>query len=538
MIVVRRSVFPWPLVLAGLALVASVWGLARIMLVQSAGLWIYAVDDAYIQMATGRTLATHGVWGVSPDGFTGATTSLAWPWLLALTTWLGGSEWWPFALNVAAGAGALVLAHHTLARHTPNRLWQAVVLLVLVVGPSLAALTVMGMEHSLQILVALWLATVGARMISAPAMTPVRRVTLFLLAAAAVAARYDTAAVVAAVMIAAAARRRWSVVIAVALGALVPPVIYAIVASGHGWPLLPTSVLVKARVSDLLWLTWPDLLDEVFRGALAMLRRADHFLVLVLAALACLARGGDSADIRWREVQTGLVCFLLTLWLHLTFGAGTAPSAFRYDAYVLALGILMVGSTVASQVSVRWTTATRPATAATWAIALVVLHSVAGHGVTASRQVLEDARYQFTTTHQLATFLTTFETGPMPAVQDLGETSYRLGRGVLDLDFLGTLQTFETWRTRTVTAGAFDKLARASGTRIAVVIPAREDGDVPRPIPATWWRVAEWRVDARPELAFFAADPEMAARLDAALRAFDVRLPAAVTRVGHWTPPR
>lgn len=538
MTVARRLVFPWPLMLAGLALVASVWELARIMLVQSGGLWIYAVDDAYIQMATGRTLATHGVWGVSPDGFTGATTSLAWPWLLALTTWLGGSEWWPFALNVAAGGGALVLAHHTLARQTPNRLWHAVVLLVLVVSPSLAALTVMGMEHSLQILVTLWLVTAAARTISAPATTPVQRVTLFVLAAAAGAARYDMAAVVAAVMIAAAARRRWSVVVAVVLGALLPPVIYAIVASGHDWPLLPTSVLVKARASDWRWLTWPGLLDDVCRGAFAMLRRADHFLVLVLAALACLARGGDRADIRWREVQTGLVCFLLTLWLHLTFGAGTAPSAFRYDASVLALGILMVGSAVASQVSVRWTSATWPTTAATWAMALVVLHSVVGHGVTASRQVLDDARYQFTTTHQLATFLTTFETGPMPAVQDLGETSYRLGRGVLDLDFLGTLQTFEAWRTRTVTAEAFDTLARVSGTRIAVVIPALGEGKVQRPVPATWWRVAEWQVDARPELVFFAADPEMAVRLDAALRAFDARLPAGVTRVGQVAPPR
>jgi len=524
--------------LAGLALAASVWGLARIMLAQSGGLWIYAVDDAYIQMATGRTVALHGLWGVSPDGFSGATTSLAWPWLLALTTWLGGSEWWPFALNVAAGGGALVLAHQTLVRQTPHRLWQAVVLLVLVVSPSLAALTVMGMEHSLQILVTLWLATAGARAVSAPAAAPVPRVTLFVLAAAAVAARYDTAAVVAAVVIAAAARRRWSVVVAVALGALLPPVIYAIVASGHDWPLLPTSVLVKARVSELRWLTWPGVLDDVFRGALAMLRRADHFLVLVLAALACLVRGGDPADIRWREVQAGLVCFLLTLWLHLTFGAGTAPSAFRYDASVLALGILMVGSAAASQVSVRWTATTWPTTAATWAMALVVAHSVTGHGVTASRQVLDDARYQFTTTHQLATFLTTFETGPMPAVQDLGETSYRLGRGVLDLDFLGTLQTFEAWRNRAVTAEAFGALAKVSGTRVAVVIPAREDGDVQRPVPATWWRVAEWHVDARPELVFFAADPEMSARLDAALRAFDARLPAGVTRVGQWAPRR
>jgi hypothetical protein len=521
----RPSVFAWPVVLAGLALTASAWALARLMVMQSGGVWIYALDDAYIHMATGRTMAMHGIWGVSPDGFAGATTSLAWPWLLAITTWVGGSEWWPFALNVAAGAGALVIAHETLARQTPDRLWQAVVLLALVVSPSLAALAVVGMEHSLQVLVTLWLAAAGVRAVSAPVEAPIPRVTLFLLAMAAVAARYDTAAVVAAVMIVAAARRRWSIVGVLAAGALLPPVMYAIVASGHDWPLLPTSVLVKSGMREWEGLTWPGVLDKLFRGALAILRRADHFLVLVLSAFACLVRGGDPAVIRWREAQAGLAVFLLTLWLHLTVGAGSAPKAFRYDAFVLALGVVMVGSAAAAQVRVR--------TAAIAAMAIVVLHALVGHGVMTSRVALVDARYQFTTTHQLATVLTTFDTGPMPAVQDLGETSYRLGRGVLDLDALGTLQTYRAWRDRGLTAEAFSALARTTGTRLAIVIPSRDDGYVERPMPATWRRVAEWHVDGHPELAFFAADPEMAARLDGALRAFDIRLPAAVTRVNR-----
>ena len=63
---------------------------------------MYALDDAYIHMAVARSLARHGVWGVTPYAFTSSTSSLAWPLLLALADLVVGVRAaTPLVLNLA-----------------------------------------------------------------------------------------------------------------------------------------------------------------------------------------------------------------------------------------------------------------------------------------------------------------------------------------------------------------------------------------------------------------------------------------------------
>ncbi|HEU0109005.1 MAG TPA: hypothetical protein VFT38_22670, partial [Vicinamibacteria bacterium] len=83
---------------------------------------MYALDDAYIHMAVARSMAQHGVWGVTPYAFTSSTSSLAWPLLLALADLLVGvRDATPLILSLMFAAVSVLLADRLL-RGAPSLL--------------------------------------------------------------------------------------------------------------------------------------------------------------------------------------------------------------------------------------------------------------------------------------------------------------------------------------------------------------------------------------------------------------------------------
>lgn len=67
----------WPLGAALLLFLACEYLLCIAAVRAADGHVLYALDDAYIQMAVGKNLAAHGVWGVTRHEFSGAGSSLA-----------------------------------------------------------------------------------------------------------------------------------------------------------------------------------------------------------------------------------------------------------------------------------------------------------------------------------------------------------------------------------------------------------------------------------------------------------------------------
>ena len=73
----------WP-VFAVVCLVVVVAGAGWLDSTAANGTFVYTLDDAYIHLTIGRTLAEHGVWGVSPREYSSASSSPLWTILLAL----------------------------------------------------------------------------------------------------------------------------------------------------------------------------------------------------------------------------------------------------------------------------------------------------------------------------------------------------------------------------------------------------------------------------------------------------------------------
>lgn len=99
----------WPLLLAALAFVlllaTALAGLRRLL---PDGDFAYALDDAYIHLSMARSLADHGVFGVTRYAFSASSSSPLWVLLLA-GFWRGGLtlDVIPLLLNLLAALGLL-----------------------------------------------------------------------------------------------------------------------------------------------------------------------------------------------------------------------------------------------------------------------------------------------------------------------------------------------------------------------------------------------------------------------------------------------
>src|SRR5205807_1390312 len=94
----RSSYVPLALALVILLILCVVLWLVAVYL--SGVEYAYSLDDTYIHLARAQNFAEYGVWGVEPDRFSSAATSLAGPAQLALCLKVvGRQDWLPLALN-------------------------------------------------------------------------------------------------------------------------------------------------------------------------------------------------------------------------------------------------------------------------------------------------------------------------------------------------------------------------------------------------------------------------------------------------------
>ena len=100
-----------------------------------------------------RNLAEYGAWGIAPTEFAAASSSPLWTLTLGALWRLGvHTAWLPLALNVAAGIGVLVVVDRILFQLSARS--RAGVLAILVLATPMSTLALVGMEHTLFILLA------------------------------------------------------------------------------------------------------------------------------------------------------------------------------------------------------------------------------------------------------------------------------------------------------------------------------------------------------------------------------------------------
>lgn len=500
----------------------------------NSGSLVYALDDAYIHMATAKHFALQGVWGVTSDGFTSATSSPAWTLLLVLVyAVLGVNDWSPFILNIFAATAALLLVYRAF-QHQPAWL-RLFVLFALLLCTPFVWLTFIGMEHLLHTLLVLALIFRLAPYLQTNA-SPHRFASVALhltLAAGTTFVRYESVFVIAVLCAALVWRGRWRLALLVAFAAALPIVVYGIISLSHGWNFLPNSVLIK---SEGAFYVEGDAFNYWLYSVFANLTRYPHLLMLVFIASGLLFLPNIQRPL--------LIVFILTTLLHVRFaGAGTH---YRYEAYLVALGITVLSAeyrvlntelkrafsiTSCSALSVsRWFKLLSFAALSLYAVlplfrrALVTLQEV----VPATQNIYQQQ-------YQMAMFLREYYPNSTVVLNDIGTVSYYADIHLIDVIGLANIDVARARQTVTYTP---ERVAQITADAdIAVVY----DSWLRHNTPLTWQPVGSWQlvmnniVLGGTTVTFYAADPAARDSLTANLLQYSSRLPANVTQGGDYT---
>jgi hypothetical protein len=475
---------------------------------------IYPLDDTYIHMAVARNLAEHGVWGVTQHGFSSSTSSLLWPLLLAGGDALGGRESLPLLLGLVGALLSLIAASWALAGvPAGRRLWflQGLVFLT-----PLPTLVLAGMEHTLHVGATLLLATLLFRHLDDER----RPGTLALAGAAALATalRFESLFLLAAAGLVLLFNHRLRMALTMGVAALAAPAAYAVLSITRGWYALPNSVLLKGAIFDTGTLRgWLELLGG---RSLRMLFHTPHVLVLVLLVLGLLAFSPG------RPAQRALqVLYTVTVLLHMQFA--DTGWLYRYEAYLVALGLLTLGLTLPG----RGLGGAAPplAVGALALLAAIGAYPLLDRALRALDETPRASKNIYDQQYQMGLFLRQFYPGAMVVANDIGAISYLADIRLLDLYGLASMDVARLRRANLLGREALARLAATHGAQVVLIYRSWFSQVIPPDwLEAGSWRAPEQVVVAHRVVSFYALDEAGYGRLQRSLRAFQAQMPPDV----------
>jgi hypothetical protein len=479
---------------------------------------ILTLDDPYIHLAVADQILAGG-YGVNNGEWSSPSSSIIWPYLMALTEALHLGAYGPLLVSAAAAAATifavlrlLELYYSPEAGSEPQYLkWLAV---LVIPATSALALPMTGLEHSLHV----WASVVTLigliEVACGKAPNGIHLIALVMLPLV----RFEGMAFAMAALAAFALLGRWR--FAVISGTLIVVVLglYAALMTSRGLPLLPSSIMLKSRILGDAY-DHRSIVRSVLDNFTSSLAYPYALRLLVVTFAIC----GGAWSLR-RDRRSLIVCgaVLAAIFAHLGFGQ--YDSFHRYEVYICALASVTLIWIVA-QLLPRLPVGNRSFTAV---ITGVTIGFVSLPYLTAALQTPFASRGIYEQQHQLGRFAREFFPRPV-AVNDLGLVSWRNSNFVLDLWGLGSETVRKAKQSGTYGPAQIASLAESRGIEIAMVY----DRWFQSGMPAGWTKVAVLHTTAVTaafgDVAFYRTANTDRSALAKALDVFEAQLPPRVT---------
>jgi hypothetical protein len=479
--------------------------LIAVILVKTGGHFVYALDDPYIHLALAENLA-HGHYGINPTEFSSPSSSILWPFLLIPFAGTPVHVFVPLALNIIFGVVAAGLIGYAAGQWRfgssgeSELSWQQVVVaILLLLVANLASLSIVGMEHVLQVMLAICCAIGVIEALRG------RQVPAWCLAAAVVApmVRYEDLSLTLAVSFALFGLKRWKTGIAVFGMSLIPLIAFSGYLKSKGLPALPMSVLVKG--SAFAKESLPAKLLHLFEDSLKQDFVHPVRFPILLLFLAFVVLTFNASTMLRRYVFAGaatLGLLQLTLgqfgWFH------------RYEVYALIFLLMVCLSVVAEYRSIRF---------AYVALALLLC---ASFYVISTVRTPEASNQIYLQQYQMRRFVADFYKESY-AVNDVGLVSFQRAPGAYVLDVFG-LASVEAGSQQNKTAEWLASIVERHGVDLAILYPDWFH------IPPSWKPVGQMcEADGRHLggscVVFYSTSPRKEAVIRSELTAFSGTLP-------------
>jgi hypothetical protein len=531
----------WVLWLALIALAVSILQVISVSLPENDGRLLYALDDAYIHMAVAKNFTRHGVWGVTQYGFTSSTSSVLWPLLLSgVYAIFGVNEIAPLLLNIVFAALAVVTAYRILARTEASPVFVAAGLLAVIYLTPLPNLIFTGMEHTLHLFLTILFVDIAVnvllkRPLANPTPNPLpefeegtfttaraeeksspqshtdpqQMAGLMLLATLLPLARYEGLFLVGMTLILLLLRGRFIPTLLIGFLAGLPVTLYGWIAQLNGWYFLPNSLLLKGHPP-------PDLPALAgLQQAMLNLSETPHMVTLLVGALMLLFLHHDGGGRIWKAPTLWLLLFISVSIAHMQFASFNW--FYRYEAYLMAWGLLGVAQTLAVYFPRRviWRgRGDRYQMALRYggiALMLIVLGLPAYQRGRDATQLISTAMHdRYLGHYQMAQFVSRYYNNATILLNDIGMVAYYTDARLLDTFGLGSIERLRYQEIGTYDFPQIDEWTRRMDADIAIV--QVEWHDISQRLPDDWVEVAQWGLasnivfgDSR--IGFFAIDP-------------------------------
>jgi hypothetical protein len=488
---------------------------------------IYPLDDTYIHMAIAKNLALHGVWGVTPYGFTWSTSSPLWTALLGLGYRIFGvSDALPLILNAVLATLFCVTAYFLLARRGLEPSERLIALLLLIFLTSIPSLVMVGMEHVLQLYVVCVFIYFAAESLSNDhGASPLLLVALAPIVST---SRYEGLFLIAPVVGLFLIRRRFAAALLIAGAAVLPVVGLGIWSIEHGWRFLPNSLLIKGNLPTAS--AGKAVLQFVAR-IVANIIRAPWLDVMGFAAAIALAGALKSRGSIWSWPGVALTLYLTMMATDIALARTGWRWFSRYDAYMIAAGIFIFGCIWREPYCRQLFARLNPPrlTFASRALRFVVALALLPRAVAAVAFIPHATHLVYEQQYQVARFVKDFYSAQTVALNDIGVVDYEADIKVIDVAGLATMAVADAMRTNRFDLAAAHEAGKIGGMQIGIVytslFPARP--------PRCWIEVGTWQLPKSAALGssgftFYGYGDAQAERLRSNLEAFQTRLPAPI----------
>jgi hypothetical protein len=526
----------WPLT----ASIAALWIATAIelilVLLRNRGTFVYGLDDVYIHMTIARNLALNGVWGLTPQHFSPASSGPLWTILIAASYLLFGvNQYVPLILNLIVATAFVGCTYVLLARAKLTPLATFVTLLAIVLLTPLPGLMLTGEEHVLQaMLTVLFLDRAGDSLCQTDAS---RRSTVFLLVLAALVGfvRYEGLFLIGTAAALFIVAGETLLGFAVAVAGSIPAITMGLISIAKGGFFLPSSVLIKSGSGNGLARFLTNWEQNIYAGPdVAILA----FVVVgaLLIALTSLPRE------KWKNptvVKTLLLLAMITA--HLIFAL---VQFFRYDAYLVSASIYVLALNWAAPWSSR--TESRFWRLFPLRLAGAIFLSLAAlvgilRGIWIFVRTPTACHNIYNQQYQVAHFIKGCYEGRSVALNDIGAVSYFADIRLLDLGGLANVEVARAIIQHKLGPTEIERFAVSYETKVAVLYPNWFDGSSNGPLPPAWIPIVQWNVPNHwmlggDAVVFYAVDPLEAPHLKACLKNYEPSLPSQVRVTNLWHP--
>ncbi len=533
----------WPAAVVSALLLALMGVFVHRSLVVNDGHLVYPMDDAYSHMAIAKNLYRHGLWGFSSiDGFSSGGSSLLWPTLLAgCYAIFGMHDWAPLVLNLIPAIAFIFYAGVVIRRHTSSGWTSLAILLAVLYFTPLLILTAVGMEHCWQILICLGFLDLSAWALAAdtpPESAARARRWLPAMAFLMTLVRYEGLFLLGVVGLLLLYRRYWLTTALCAVAGALPIGAFGVFAVSKGWHFFPNSLLLKAGVAPLSSLD--GFHTFVTKGFYNALYGSPHILMLVVGLVGALLVQWRRHATLWNRPMLLLTTLLAGTALHLQFaGLGWF---YRYEGYLLGLGILMVGLAVVDEaqaaiaISPTWFERSQRLTL----LAVAVLFFAApmwDRAAKAWNQLTPASHNIYEQQFQMAHFLRQSYRGEGVAVNDIGAVDYFADIGLVDLWGLGTMEVTQAKLDHTYSREIVRGLLAKRHVSLIMIYPGwsfEYGGLPPEWVPVGQWTMPNNIVCGDPTVWFYAPNVTMVPKLTEALQTYSRQLPPDIAQNGLY----